>query len=118
MNETPAAAQIRYLLSTLDAHSIVRGIKGGPPGDVERIRRADVTRLIGSVSFPCSDGLDPNLLTCFVGGGDWPDLDWLRGEILKGRSGAIGKCTTFMLGLPQAVLHDNAARLLDPEKGR
>jgi hypothetical protein len=30
-NETPDAAQTRYLLGTLDAHSITRGIIGGPP---------------------------------------------------------------------------------------
>ncbi|WP_342805982.1 amidohydrolase family protein [Alteromonas sp. M12] len=98
-NETADAAQTRYLLDTLNVHSIVRAVIGGSPADVERIRSADPTRLIGSVAFPCSDGVDPNLSPCFENGGDWPDLDWLRQEAEAGRIGAIGELYNVYAGI-------------------
>jgi predicted TIM-barrel fold metal-dependent hydrolase len=51
------------------------------------------------VAFPCSDGLDPNLFPCFDGGGEWPDLDWLRSEIVEGRIGAIGELFNVYAGV-------------------
>ncbi|MDO6694262.1 amidohydrolase family protein [Aliiglaciecola sp. 3_MG-2023] len=99
LNETADEAQTRYLLDTLNAHSIVRGVIGGPPADVERIRSADPSRLIGSVAFPCSDGVDPNLFPCFKDGGDWPDLDWLSKEVDAGRIGAIGELYNVYAGV-------------------
>ncbi len=64
--ETPDAAQTRSLLEEFDLHGVVRAVVGGPPEDVERSRRADPERIIGSVGFPCSNGVDPNLSQCFV----------------------------------------------------
>ncbi|MEP4889710.1 MAG: amidohydrolase family protein [Aliiglaciecola sp.] len=98
-DETTDGAQTRYLLETFKAHSIVKGVIGGPPSDVERIRSADPSRLIGSVAFPCSKGLDPNLFPCFENGGNWPEVDWLRTEVEAGRIGAIGELYNVYAGV-------------------
>jgi hypothetical protein len=92
----------RTLLERLDRHGVVRAVIGGPPADVERARQADAGRLIGSVAFPCSDGLDPNLFHCFDSGGDWPDLAWLRGEVEEGRIGALGELYNVYAGISPA----------------
>ena len=92
-------AQVRRRLKELDEHGVVAAIVGGPPADVERMRRAAPKRLIGSVAFPCSDGLDPNLFECFEAGGDWPDLQWLRKEVDAGRIGALGELYNVYAGI-------------------
>lgn len=97
--ETPDAAYLRTLLADLDRHGVVRGIVGGPPAHAERFRRAAPERLIGSVVFPCTDGYSPNRYRCFEAGGDWPDLDWLRGEVEAGRIGALGELYNVYAGV-------------------
>lgn len=99
LNETADQAQVRYLKDTLDTNLVIKGVISGPAADVERFRRHDPKRLIGSVAFPCTDGLDPNMFPCFENGGDWPDLDWLRREIVAGRIGAIGELYNVYAGI-------------------
>ena len=97
--ETPDEARRRTLLADMSAHGVVLGIVGGPPVYVERFRQAAPDRLIGSVTFPCTDGKSPNLYRCFEDGGDWPDLDMLQTDVEAGRIGALGELINVYAGV-------------------
>ena len=99
---TYGESQARGLLEELDKHGVVLAILGGPPADVQRMRSAAPGRIIGSVAFPCSDGRDPNLFECFASGADWPEIDWLRGEVDAGRVGALGELYNVYAGVSPA----------------
>ena len=41
----------------------------------------------------------PNLFECFESGVDWPDVEWLRGEVNAGRVGALGEMYNVYAGV-------------------
>ena len=98
-DETPDDAFLRSTLTDLDTNGVVLALVGGPPVHAERFRRAEPDRIWGAVTFPCTDGLDPNLQTCFEDGGDWPDLAWLRAEAEAGRVRALGELYNVYAGV-------------------
>lgn len=98
--ETPDEAFLRSFLTDLDSNHVAMGIVGGPAVHAERFRQAAPDRLIGAVAFPCTDGRDPNLQTCFADGGDWPDLTALRADAEAGRIGALGELYNVYAGVP------------------
>lgn len=97
--ETLDEAKLRTLREDMDAHNVVLGIAGGPPASVKRYREAMPGRLIGSVVFPCTDGVDPNLIRCFEDGGNWPDLHDLERWAEEGRIGALGELLNVYAGI-------------------
>lgn len=97
--ETPDEARRRTLFADMDANGVVLGIVVGPPAYVERRRQEAPTRLIGGVTFPCTDGRSPNLYRCFEDGGDWPDLGELRARVEAGQIGALGELYNVYAGV-------------------
>ena len=97
--ESPDEARLRALLDDMRRHGVVLGVVGGPASFAAMYKRSAPERFVASVSFPCTDGLDPHLVPCFESGEDWPDLDWLRREVEAGRVGALGELYNVYAGV-------------------
>ena len=97
--ETPDEARLRTFFADMDANEVVLGIVVGPPAYVEIHRQPAPDRLIGGITFPCTEGRSPNLYRCFEEGGDWPDLGKLRTMVEAGRIGALGELYNVYAGV-------------------
>ena len=97
--ESPDVARLRAVVAEMDANNVVLGIMGGIARYSRLAGQAYPARFIVGVSFPCTDGLDPNLVQCFDDGSDWPKVDWLRAEIEAGKIGALGELFGVYYGL-------------------
>jgi len=71
----------------------------GPAPFAATYKAARPDRFIASLSFPCTDGVSPNLYPCFESGKNWPALDWLRKEIEAGRVEALGELYNVYAGV-------------------
>jgi hypothetical protein len=61
---------------------------------------ADATRYLPSLVFPCARGRAPITgRPCYEGSSDFPDPDWLRGELAAGRIRGFGEVTAQLLGM-------------------
>jgi hypothetical protein len=83
----------------MDANNVVLGIMGGIARYSRLAGAAYPERFVVAVSFPCTDGLDPNLVQCFDDRSDWPRVDWLRAEIEARRIGALGELLGVYYGI-------------------
>ena len=98
-NESPDEARFRTLRDDMQRNNVVLGVVGGPVEFTVKYAAAAPDKFIAGLSFPCTEGLSPNLYRCFASGADWPDPDWLRGEIEAGHVGAFGELVNVYSGI-------------------
>jgi hypothetical protein len=85
----------------MDQLNVVLGLVSGPVEVVQEWQRLAPTQIVSGIIFPCDGGLVPSSggRKCFENGESWPDIGWLRQEIVSKRIGFLGEITTQYLGL-------------------
>lgn len=87
-------------LHIMDSLNVKVAVLTGVPDAVQAWRRAAPERLIPALLFPCENGVAPNYgRPCFANRAVFPELDWLRSEIVAGRYAALGEITAQYLGI-------------------
>ncbi len=85
----------------MDRSNIVLGLVSGPMEGVQEWGQLAPSQLIAGIMFPCDGGTVPNSnrRKCFRNGESYPDLNWLRQEIVSGRIGFLGEVVSQYSGL-------------------
>ena len=95
--------QVPELMSSLNIRYLVfMGRASASPGELTRLDRLTGGRYVPSLSFPCPGGTDVifGTVKCSFGAAtEFPDIQWLRGELQAGRVRAFGEVLPQYLGL-------------------
>jgi len=88
-------AILDFTLGELDANNIVLALTGGTKIYADKWGAAD-SRFVVGPTFPCFDGLDPNIFECE----EFPDLEELRESYSNGQYGSMGEVYYVYYGIP------------------
>lgn len=87
-------------LALMDSLNVQGALLTGVPDVLYAWSEGHRSRLVPALLFPCENGIAPNWgRPCYAEGEVFPDIQWLREEILGGRIAALGEITSQYLGL-------------------
>lgn len=88
-------AILDFTLGEMETNNIVLALTGGTKEYADKWGAAD-NRFVVGPTFPCFDGLDPNMFACE----EFPDLETLRASYISGQYGSMGELYYVYYGIP------------------
>ena len=97
MHVGSSAASAAALAAMLDSLQVAKAVY---IGTADAIAKADTSRFLRALMFPCGGGTLPNVGTrCFADGREWPDTAWLRQAVMDGRVQVFGEIGAQYMGI-------------------
>jgi hypothetical protein len=95
-----AAQDINKQFDELNKHKIVRGAVSSSWDNQEAYRASTKTRFLIGLMFPCPNGIVPySGQKCFSDGKEFPDITWIRQQIIDGKIDFFGELLNEYYGI-------------------
>jgi hypothetical protein len=91
---------LKKQLSELEKHNVVKGAISTSWENQEKYRTPDKTNFLIGLMFPCPNGIVPySGQKCFSDGSEYPDIDWVRDQIVSRKVDFLGELLNEYQGI-------------------